>query len=95
MGSRAGIPVAVKDLIDTADMPTGYGSTIYQEHRPEEDTVAVAHLQWLGTFLIGKTVTAEFAWRRPGPADALGRAFRQNAFVWVSEDAVPQLVLLR
>ncbi len=48
-------------------MPTAYGSTVYEGNRPAEDAVAVAHLRRLGAFVIGKTVTTEFAWRRPGP----------------------------
>src|SRR5690348_9983777 len=41
-GPLHGVPLAVKDLIDTADMPTGYGSTIYEGHRPAADAACVA-----------------------------------------------------
>jgi len=61
-----GIPVAVKDLVDTADMPTTYGSRIFQEHRPKQDAWIVARLKMLGAVVFGKTVTTEFAWRDPG-----------------------------
>ncbi|WP_321955065.1 amidase [Paraburkholderia bannensis] len=63
----AGLPVGVKDLIDTADMPTSYGSPIWRGHRPQADAPVVAHLRALGALVFGKTVTTEFAWRQPGP----------------------------
>lgn len=63
----AGLPVGVKDLIDTADMPTAYGSPIYREHRPAADAAVVAKLREYGATVFGKTVTTEFAWRQPGP----------------------------
>lgn len=63
----AGLPVGVKDLIDTADMPTCYGSPIWQGHRPRADAPVVAQLRALGALVFGKTVTTEFAWRQPGP----------------------------
>ncbi|HWZ49104.1 MAG TPA: amidase [Herbaspirillum sp.] len=63
----AGIAVAVKDLIDTADMPTSYGSPIYQGHQPTADAWIVQRLRQLGAHVLGKSVTTEFAWRHPGP----------------------------
>lgn len=66
-GPLAGVAVAVKDLIDTADMPTGYGSPIYGRNRPEKDAEIVARLRALGATVLGKTVTTEFAWRSAGP----------------------------
>ena len=63
----AGIAVAVKDLIDTADMPTTYGSPIYAGHRPAADAWIVKRLRALGAHVLGKSVTTEFAWRHPGP----------------------------
>lgn len=66
-GPLHGIPIAVKDLIDTADMPTGYGSPIYASHRPPADAAAVALLVNAGAFVLGKTVTAELANFSPGP----------------------------
>ena len=60
-GPLHGIPIAVKDLIDTADMPTGYGSAIYQGHRPAADAACVALARAAGAIVLGKTVTTEFA----------------------------------
>lgn len=65
-GPLAGVTVGVKDLIDTGDMPTDYGSAIYVGHRPESDAAIVAQLRALGATALGKTVTTEFAWRHPG-----------------------------
>jgi amidase len=62
----AGIAVAVKDLIDTADMPTTYGSPIHSGHMPQQDAWVVQRLRSLGAHVLGKTVTTEFAWRHPG-----------------------------
>ena len=60
-GPLHGIPIAVKDLIDTADMPTGYGSPIYEGHRPAADAACVALARAAGAVVLGKTVTTEFA----------------------------------
>ncbi len=60
-GPLHGIPIAVKDLIDTSDMPTGYGSAIYQGHRPAADAACVALARASGAIILGKTVTTEFA----------------------------------
>ena len=56
-----GVPVAIKDVFDTADMPTAYGSEIYRGHRPLADATAVALLRAAGAVVVGKTKTAEFA----------------------------------
>jgi amidase len=56
----------VKDLIDTADMPTAYGSPIYAGHRPRVDAACVALARAAGALVLGKTVTTEFAWFHPG-----------------------------
>ena len=61
-----GIPVGIKDVIDTADLPTEYGSTIYRGHRPSCDAACVAQVRELGGVILGKTVTTEFATRHPG-----------------------------
>jgi len=66
-GILRGIPLGVKDVIDTADMPTAYGSPIYQGHRPAADAAVVAAVKGAGGIVLGKTVTAEFAHRFPGP----------------------------
>lgn len=63
----AGIAVAVKDLMDTADMPTAYGSPIYADRLPARDARMVERLRALGATVLGKSVTTEFAWRHPGP----------------------------
>jgi amidase len=65
-GPLHGVPVAIKDIIDTADMPTEYGSPIYTGHRPRADAACVALLRNAGAVIMGKTVTAEFAMRAPG-----------------------------
>ncbi|HLY46276.1 MAG TPA: amidase family protein, partial [Stellaceae bacterium] len=65
-GPLHGIPIAVKDLIDTADMPTGYGSPIYEGHRPAADAACVALARAAGAIPLGKTVTTEFACFTPG-----------------------------
>ena len=65
-GLLHGLPVGVKDLIDTFDMPTAYGSTIYTGHRPAWDAPCVALTRGAGGIVIGKTVTTEFAVMHPG-----------------------------
>jgi amidase len=66
-GPLHGLPVAIKDNIDTQEMPTGYGSAIYDGHRPEIDAICVAQLKGAGAFVLGKTVSAELANFTPGP----------------------------
>ena len=66
-GPLHGIPVGVKDVLDTADMPSQYGSPIWAGHRPRADASAVALTRAAGGVIMGKTVTTEFATRRPGP----------------------------
>ena len=65
-GPLAGVPFGVKDIIDTADMPTAYGSPIYESHRPRRDASCVALGRKAGGVVLGKTVTAEFAVNYPG-----------------------------
>ncbi len=65
-GPLQGIPVGIKDLFDTADLPTGYGSPIYRGHRPAWDASCVALLRAAGAVVLGKTVTTEFAVYHPG-----------------------------
>ena len=60
-----GIPVGFKDVIDTGDMPTAYGSPIYSTHRPAIDAACVALSREAGMVPIGKTATTEFAYRHP------------------------------
>ncbi len=65
-GAVHGLPFAVKDIMDTADMPTGYGSPIWEGFRPRADAACVALTRAAGGVLLGKTVTTEFASRHPG-----------------------------
>ncbi|HTJ03117.1 MAG TPA: amidase [Methylovirgula sp.] len=65
-GLLKGIPIGVKDIIDTADMPTAYGSTLYAGHRPIRDASCVALSRSAGAIILGKTVTTEFAYYEPG-----------------------------
>lgn len=61
-----GLPVAVKDIIDTADMPTTLGSHLHAGRRPADDAACVAALRAAGALILGKTVTTEFAYFTPG-----------------------------
>lgn len=63
----AGVAVAVKDIIDTADMPTEFNSPAYAGRRPGQDACVVARLRAAGATILGKSVTTEFAFRHPGP----------------------------
>jgi amidase len=65
-GLLAGLPLGVKDIIDTKDMPTEHGSPIYRGNRPFADAACVALLRMAGGAMMGKTVTTEFANRFPG-----------------------------
>jgi Asp-tRNA(Asn)/Glu-tRNA(Gln) amidotransferase A subunit family amidase len=65
-GKLAGVPVGIKDVIDTADMPTTYGSALYRDFRPRADASCVALMRGAGAVGIGKTVTTEFAAVSPG-----------------------------
>ena len=66
-GPLHGLPVGVKDIIDTADIPTTYGSPIYAGHRPARDADCVTWLREAGAVVLGKTVTTEFATYQPPP----------------------------
>lgn len=66
-GPLSGIPVAIKDIIATSDLPTTNGSPIYKDHVPAQDAWVVERLRQLGATIFGKTVSTEFAWRQPGP----------------------------
>jgi Asp-tRNA(Asn)/Glu-tRNA(Gln) amidotransferase A subunit family amidase len=73
-GLLHGVPFGVKDIIDTCDMPTEYGTPIHKGHRPHRDAACVALSRRAGAVLLGKTVTTEFANVTPGktrhPLDA-------------------------
>jgi Asp-tRNA(Asn)/Glu-tRNA(Gln) amidotransferase A subunit family amidase len=60
-----GVPVGIKDIIDTADLPTEYGSPIYAGNRPAADAACVARLREAGAVILGKTKTTEFAYYHP------------------------------
>jgi Asp-tRNA(Asn)/Glu-tRNA(Gln) amidotransferase A subunit family amidase len=61
-----GIPIGVKDVLDTADMPSEYGSPIWKGWQPKADSAPVAWAKAAGGVCYGKTVTTEFATRKPG-----------------------------
>lgn len=65
-GPLHGTPVGVKDVIDTADMPTQYGSALYKGRTAAADAEAVRRLRAAGAVILGKTVTAELAVLHPG-----------------------------
>ncbi|MFY9316121.1 MAG: amidase [Burkholderiales bacterium] len=65
-GPLHGLPIGVKDIIDTADMPTGYGSKVYADTRTAMDAAGVALARAAGALIFGKTVSTEFAWFHPG-----------------------------
>jgi Asp-tRNA(Asn)/Glu-tRNA(Gln) amidotransferase A subunit family amidase len=65
-GLLHGVPIGVKDIIDSYDQPTTYGSPIYKTHQPLADAATIALARDAGAILLGKTVTTEFANRHPG-----------------------------
>src|SRR6185295_4726722 len=91
LGPLHGVPVGVKDIVDTADLPTECGTPIYEGRRPGRDAACVARLRAAGAVVIGKTVTTELAYFQPGktrnPAapdrtpggSSSGRASRRSA----------------
>jgi Asp-tRNA(Asn)/Glu-tRNA(Gln) amidotransferase A subunit family amidase len=66
VGPLHGVPVGVKDIFDTSDMPTEDGSVLHAGRTPEHDATAVALLRAAGAVIMGKTVTTEFATYTPG-----------------------------
>ena len=65
-GPLHGVPVGVKDIFDTADMPTENGSVLHAGRTPSRDATVVAMLRAAGAVIMGKTVTTEFAFLTPG-----------------------------
>ncbi|MDG1274411.1 MAG: amidase [Alphaproteobacteria bacterium] len=61
LGPLHGVPIGIKDVIDTEDMPTENGSPIYEGRRPQKDALCIAALRRAGAIIFGKTVTTEFA----------------------------------
>ncbi len=66
LGPLHGVPVAIKDIIDTSDFPTECGSPFLSGRRPYQDAHVVKRLREAGAVIIGKTVTTEFAYFHPG-----------------------------
>jgi Asp-tRNA(Asn)/Glu-tRNA(Gln) amidotransferase A subunit family amidase len=67
LGPLHGVPVAIKDVIDTDDYPTECGSPLLAGRTPDRDATVVSKLRAAGAVIIGKTVTTEFAYFHPGP----------------------------
>ena len=66
LGPLHGLPVGVKDIFDTADMPTENGTVLHAGRRPAEDAMVVTLLRAVGAVILGKTVTTELAVYGPG-----------------------------
>jgi Asp-tRNA(Asn)/Glu-tRNA(Gln) amidotransferase A subunit family amidase len=66
VGPLHGVPVGIKDIFDTGDMPTEFGSPIWAGRTPRRDAAAVARLRAAGAVIMGKTVTTEYAYFHPG-----------------------------
>lgn len=66
-GALAGAPIGIKDIIATAGVPTRLGSPIFEQNVPAESAICVQKIEAAGAIMQGKTVTTEFANRKPGP----------------------------
>jgi len=66
IGPLHGVPVGIKDIFDTNDMPTEFGSPLWAGRTPRHDAAAVARLRAAGAVILGKTVTTEYAYFQPG-----------------------------
>ncbi|HZO03777.1 MAG TPA: amidase [Burkholderiales bacterium] len=66
-GPLHGLPFGIKDVLDTAELPTEYNSPIYRGHRPKVDAACVMELKRAGAVILGKTETTEFANNHPAP----------------------------
>ena len=66
LGALHGVPVGVKDIIDTTDMPTEDGTVLHSGRTPDDDATVVAMLRAAGAVIMGKTVTTECATYTPG-----------------------------
>jgi len=66
IGPLHGVPVGLKDIIDTADMPTENGTVLHKGRAPRSDAAVVASLRAAGAVILGKTVTTECAYFSPG-----------------------------
>ena len=65
LGALHGVPVGLKDIIDTADMPTENGTAVYKGRTPRDDAAVARMLRAAGAVILGKTVTTEFAYFNP------------------------------
>jgi Asp-tRNA(Asn)/Glu-tRNA(Gln) amidotransferase A subunit family amidase len=65
-GPLHGVPIGIKDIFDTADMPTEFGSPLWSGRTTRDDAFAVAQLRAAGAVIMGKTVTAEYSYFQPG-----------------------------
>jgi Asp-tRNA(Asn)/Glu-tRNA(Gln) amidotransferase A subunit family amidase len=65
-GPLHGVPIGVKDIFDTSDYPTEFGSPLWAGRTPRSDAAAVARLRAAGAVIMGKTVTTEYAYFHPG-----------------------------
>jgi Asp-tRNA(Asn)/Glu-tRNA(Gln) amidotransferase A subunit family amidase len=66
LGPLHGVPIGIKDIFDTGDMPTELGSPLWAGRTPRRDAAAVARLRSAGAVIMGKTVTTEYAYFNPG-----------------------------
>ena len=66
VGPLGGVPIGIKDIFDTGDMPTEFGSPLWAGRTPRGDAAAVARLRSAGAVIMGKTVTTEYAYYQPG-----------------------------
>ena len=66
IGPLHGVPIGIKDIFDTGDMPTELGSPFWAGRTPRADAAAVARLRAAGAVIMGKTVTTEYAFMHPG-----------------------------
>jgi len=65
LGPLHGVPIGVKDLYDTTDFPTEYGSALWEGYRPQRDATVVTRLRQAGAVILGKTVSTEYAYYQP------------------------------
>jgi Asp-tRNA(Asn)/Glu-tRNA(Gln) amidotransferase A subunit family amidase len=65
MGALHGVPVGVKDIVDTRAFPTEYGTPVMAGRQPDHDARIIAQLLDAGAIIIGKTVTTPFAFLDP------------------------------
>jgi aspartyl-tRNA(Asn)/glutamyl-tRNA(Gln) amidotransferase subunit A len=96
-----GVPFGVKDLFDTAEVRTTYGSPMFSDHVPEHDAEAVRRARAAGAILVGKTQTHEFAWgitsvnqlmgtsRNPWALDRISGGSSGGSAVALAADLVP------